>query len=815
MWANVEYNKSGKYLLRLSIYVLCSFWGGEVCADEFYTQFIHGSVSELPSVLKNTADDDGIPPGRYDVQVSLNGDARNKSMVTIVDKDIRNYCVPESVLLDNDISISKDYFSAAWDDAGKCYFLSKVPYAGVSFDFAHQTMNLRIPQLGMDTTKTVSSRFWDYGNSGFNLHYFLNTLKSKGQSDDYYGSLGGDVSMGRWLLSAYAYGNQDDHFTVPRWMMSTPVGVVQGDFRFGKLQVSSPTLSGFAFNGAELKSDDDMKSSAMRTYAPVLFGVARTNARVEVRQNGYVLYSKVLPPGPFRIDDVAPLNNGELTLTVKEQDGSENSTVYPVTTMANMLHPGDHNYDLAVGVRDDSNNYDQNKLSGPFTYLTWDQGYSIATLNSALLVHKDYQNVGLGTALSLGYWGAVSMGVSASNALYRDDGHRQGGNFSLRYAKSLSERTDLQIIGYQYTTSSYVDFVDFQPDETPWRRRRDRYEAQVYHRFEDNVGLSATLWSQSYWDSSMEEGINIGLNVPYHGASFAVNTRYNMMTMDTSWEQSHHRYYNDQLSIAASVFIPFDLFDKHTYFNSNAQWDDNSRKLSTSYGIGAQVNDRLSYNAGISTSGRNQVSEYVSGNYGFDATNLNLSYSNDNHGYYSGSAQLSGSVVMIGNSLPVFTRDIADSFALVKVKGLEGVVINGSSKTDAAGNALVPLSPYHRNMVYVDVASLPDDVDIEDTAFSLVPTRGSKHYHEFIYEKHNQFLLDIYQDAALKHHVAGNTVATDEHGEELGVVDPSGLLYLHTRDSVRQIHLASANRACDINLNTVATGDTVHKVVCK
>lgn len=786
-----------------------------VYAGEFYTPFIHGAIGELPSVLKST-DDDGIPAGKYDVQISLNGEKRSHSSVVITDKDIRNYCVPESLLLENDIFISKDYFSAAWDETGKCYRLSRTPYSGADFDFARLTMNLRIPQLGLDTAKGTDSQHWNYGEYGFNMRYLLNTLKAKGRLDDYYGSLTSDVSLGNWLLSAYAYGNRDDHFTVPRWMMSTPVGAVQGDFRFGKLQVSSPTLAGFAFNGAELKSNDNMKAPGLQNYAPVLFGIARTNARVEVTQNGYVLFSKVLPPGPFSINNVSPLGNGELKVTVKEQDGSESSSVYPVTTMSDMLRSDDQNYDVAVGVRDDSQRYGK-KLTGPFAYLTRDKGYPMATLNSSALVHKDYQNAGLGTALSLGNWGGISLGVSASTAKYRHTESRNGGNFSLRYAKSLSERTDLQIIGYQYTTSGYVDFADFQPEETPWRRRRDRYEAQVYHRFENNVGLSATLWNQSYWDSSTEEGINAGLSVPYHGASFTLNGRYNMTSSHPGKEHGYHfsEYHDEHLSIAASVFIPFDLFDKHTYFNSNTQWDDHGGGITSSSGVGSQVNDRFSYNAGVSASGHNQSSEYISGSYGFDIANLNLSYSNSNSGYYSSSAQLSGSVVQAGDSWPVFTRSMADSFALVKVKGIEGVAINGGTKTDASGNALVSLNPYRRNTLYVDVSTLPDDVDISDTTFSLVPTQGSKHYHEFTYEKHNQYLLDIYRDAALSSHIKGNAVATDEQGHELGVVDPSGLLLLHTVDSVKLVHLASSAGTCDINLKTVATGEAVHKVVCK
>ena len=43
-----------------------------------------------------------------------------------------------------------------------------------------------------------------------------------------------------------------------------------------------------------------MLPDSLSGYAPTIRGVAQTNARVTVRQNGYIIYSTYVPPGPSR-----------------------------------------------------------------------------------------------------------------------------------------------------------------------------------------------------------------------------------------------------------------------------------------------------------------------------------------------------------------------------------------------------------------------------------------------------------------------------------------------------------------------------------
>lgn len=59
----------------------------------------------------------------------------------------------------------------------------------------------------------------------------------------------------------------------------------------------------------------------LRGYAPQITGIAETNARVVVSQQGRVLYDSMVPAGPFSIQDLDSSVRGRLDVEVIEQNG--------------------------------------------------------------------------------------------------------------------------------------------------------------------------------------------------------------------------------------------------------------------------------------------------------------------------------------------------------------------------------------------------------------------------------------------------------------------------------------------------------------
>ncbi|MGG7399184.1 fimbria/pilus outer membrane usher protein, partial [Escherichia coli] len=77
------------------------------------------------------------------------------------------------------------------------------------------------------------------------------------------------------------------------------------------------------FRGVMLGADENMVPYNQREFAPVIRGVARTQARVEVRQNGYLIQSQTVSPGAFAITDLPVTGSGsDLQITVIESDGT-------------------------------------------------------------------------------------------------------------------------------------------------------------------------------------------------------------------------------------------------------------------------------------------------------------------------------------------------------------------------------------------------------------------------------------------------------------------------------------------------------------
>ncbi len=53
-------------------------------------------------------------------------------------------------------------------------------------------------------------------------------------------------------------------------------------------------FDGFQFRGIQLQSDESMLPSSMRGFAPIIRGIAQSNAEVTIKQNNYVIYQSYL-----------------------------------------------------------------------------------------------------------------------------------------------------------------------------------------------------------------------------------------------------------------------------------------------------------------------------------------------------------------------------------------------------------------------------------------------------------------------------------------------------------------------------------------
>lgn len=228
----------------------------------------------------------------------------------------------------------------------------------------------------------------------------------------------------------------------------------------GDSNTGNDVFDSVGFRGARLYSSDNMYPDSLQGYAPTVRGIARTAAKLTIRQNGYVIYQSYVSPGAFAITDLNPTSSsGDLEVTVDEKDGSQQRYTVPYSTVPLLQREGRVKYDLVAGDFRSGNS----QQSSPFFF----QGTVIAGLPAGLTAYGGtqladrYRAVVVGAGRNLGDWGAVSVDVTHARSQLADDSTHQGQSLRFLYAKSLNNYgTNFQLLGYRYSTRGFYTLDD-------------------------------------------------------------------------------------------------------------------------------------------------------------------------------------------------------------------------------------------------------------------------------------------------------------------------------------------------------------------
>lgn len=83
------------------------------------------------------------------------------------------------------------------------------------------------------------------------------------------------------------------------------------------------------------------------------------------------------------------------------------------------------------------------------------------TLYGGTQLADRYRAFNLGVGKNMGYFGALSLDITQANATTADDSEHQGQSVRFLYNKSTDETgTNLQLVGYRYSTRGYYNFAD-------------------------------------------------------------------------------------------------------------------------------------------------------------------------------------------------------------------------------------------------------------------------------------------------------------------------------------------------------------------
>lgn len=791
--------------LSLALFSHFSFAGNN--DSEFNLDFLQG-MAAVPSVLKSGSD---YPAGQYYVDVVVNQENMGKFPLTITSQEdeANALCLSPEWLKAAGVPVRLEGYASTFDEAKQCYTLSKNPYTKVDFSYGSQSLTFSIPQYFM-SSKTDASR-WDYGVPAARLKYSANASQTSGQDTSGYANADLMVNLGRWVLAsnmtASRYAGDSGEFSARDITLSTAISPVQGDLLLGKSQTRSTLFTDFGFYGAALRSNSNMLPWEARGYAPLITGVANSTSRITITQSGYTVYSKLVPPGPYQLDDVRAVGNGDLVVTVEDASGHKNTTVYPVTTLPTLLRPNEIEYNVAVGRK--SSNYKLKKPfadgeDGIFGMGSLGYGFDLTTLNVASIFHNKYQAGGVSLTQSLGRFGAVSAGMNLSQAKYDNGEQKRGHSVSAKYAKSFSDRTDLQLLAYRYQSKGYVEFADFYSTDRYIRNNaKSRYEMRISQRLgTSNLNLSG--WQEDYWWlNGKATGGDLSLSTTIlDGVSVFLNGSYSK------------RPYLDKAdySMSLSFSIPFSLGNTRYYSNSGLSYD-RSGRMGMSSGVSASPSERLTYglNTNLSDKGDRSLSGNIS--YGFDTMQTNMMLTQGRN-TTSVSGSVSGTILGTADSGLMMTKETGNTLGIVHIPDVKGVQVNGSAPTNSKGYTVVNLADYALNRVSVNMDNVPDSLELQTTSYNVVPTEKAVVYREFGAEHVLRYILQVKDREG---QIINGGSARTEQGLDAGFIAGNGVLLMNMLSAPTQIKVEREDgKVCHFSVKGIVpnTGK-VQEVYCE
>ncbi|HAW8215134.1 TPA: F4 (K88) fimbrial usher FaeD [Escherichia coli] len=779
-----------------------------VAGEKLDMSFIQGGAGVNPEVW--AALNGSYAPGRYLVDLSLNGKAAGKQILDVTPQDSNELCLTEAWLTKAGIYVSADYFREGYDATRQCWVLTKAPSVKVDFDVSTQSLALSIPQKGL--VKMPENVDWDYGTSAFRVNYNANANTGRNNTSAF-GSADLKANIGHWVVSSSATASTGDggenSATINMFTASRAIRLLSADLLVGKTSTGDSMLGSTGTYGVSLSRNNSMKPGNLG-YTPVFSGIANGPSRVTLTQNGRLLYSEMVPAGPFSITDVPLYTSGDVTMKVTGEDGREQTQVFPLAVMNGQLSPGEHEFNLAAGLPDDDSDMDGAVFAASYGY-----GLENLTLRTGLVFNQDWKGASAGMVVGLGWLGAVSVDGAYASAKYRDGSH-SGNKVQLAWSKQLETTNTGLRLSWSRRSEEYEDMSSFNPSEVysqvnQGRRVKDEWSAGISQPVGKLFSLSLSGWQRSYYpasaisahrqqkDSGKERGVTGTLSTQIEGVG-----------VNLSWTGSRNAEGENNWSASASVSVPFMLLDRR-YSSSTSVSTSKDGGTGFSTGLSGSLNDRFSYGFGGGRDGDGGASSYLNASYSGDRAYLSGALNQSSSGGTSGSVSASGSVLAVPAAKDImFSRTTGDTVAVVNVKDTPGVkMTSGDGQTNSDGNLVVPLNSYDWNTVTIDAGTLPLSTELTNTSQKVVPTDKAVVWMPFDALKVKRYLLQVKQRDG--EFVPGGTWARDSKNTPLGFVANNGVLMINTVDAPGDITLGQ----CRIPAAKLQDTEKLQEITCE
>lgn len=804
------------HLARAVAFVLPAVWSGPLLAAAytFDPAMLDGGN---PGVDLSLFEEGAQMPGTYPVSIVLGGevvDRRNLAFHLHRGPDGKRTlqpCLTVEQLSRYGIRTEKYPGLATGGDVEggvQCARIRGIPQGSMTFAFYRQQLIISVPQVALRPRfdGIAPESMWDDGIPALMSGYQVSASRSQmtggggGRSDSVYLRLTPGANLGPWrlrnILNWQRSGQSPGRWERQQSYVERGINRLKSRLTLGESATASDVFDSVPFRGVMLATDESMIPSAQREFAPAVRGIARSPARLEIRQNGYLLYSRQVAAGPFAVTDLpGMMGSGDLQVTVVESQGPAQRFTVPYTVPPVALRAGYMKYSMMAGqyrAATGTTGGDSSQASVGQATLMYGLPSNV-TLYGGLLGGDRYQAATLGAGLMLNYLGAVSVDATTARGRFRDNTRADGTVVRVRYNKYLETTgTGLSASGEWYPTGQYrslSEVMDDNRDSQSLYPYDDRFTwAQpathdAQRQYTTTVQASQTLsdlgsvylsGSRMQWqDGRHDDTLSAGYGYSY-------SWRYASLNLDLNYARTRGR---GETTTALSVSMPLSRWlggSPSAGYQVRSGDGQVAHMMSLS---GSGYDSRLSwglsqqmYTGGESSQdGSRGLSLGWTGGYG--SVSGNYSYSRSQ--LYM-SAQADGGVLIHSHGITL-GQTPGDTTGLIEVPGVSGVSVGymPGVRTDLFGYTTEStLSPYQINTVSLDVSTLPEDAEVDETDVKVVPTRGAVIQAHFNPRIGARALVTLTRTDGTAVPFGALVALAGEGGVESGIAGNGGTVYL-------------------------------------
>lgn len=691
-----------------------------------------------------------VMPGEYTLSLLINKSTLSEREVLFLtpenDPKGSEACLTPEIVREMGLKEAVEKDLKWWHD-GQCLDISSLPGMSVQGDLSRNALVIGIPQAFLEYTAENwdPPARWDDGIPGVLFDYNLTgqNVRQK-EMDSNISSLTGSgvagINLGAWRLradwqslynnSTTQNNNANKRVEWSRYYLYRALPSLRAKMTLGENYLGSGMFDSFRFIGGSLVSDDNMLPPNLRGYAPEVVGVAKTNAKVTVSQQGRVLYETTVAAGPFRIQDLNNAVSGKLDVSIQEQDGSVSNFQVETSTIPYLTRPGSVRYKVFAGKPADYNHHTDGPTfaSGEFSWGI-DNGWS---LFGGALTAGDYNSAALGIGRDLLALGAISADVTQSHAVLPEEGTKSGGSYRLSYSKRFEE-TDSRVTfaGYRFSERSFMNMSQYlnaryyRQNGANLAGGKELYTITFNQQFR-TLDLSAYLSynHQTYWDRPANDTYSLSLA---HYFDFMGLKKLSVNA--TAYRNKYNNVYNDGAYLGIS--IPWGS-------TGSIRYDAQVSKGSSSHSVGYSdnVDEQLSYSlsTGITNTGEKSGAAYAT--YRGDKNETTMTVSQQDSGYTALGMTLKGGVTATTNGAALHRVGVSGGTRmLVDTSDVGGVPVRGGGSvthSNMFGKAVVTdVNSYYRTNVTVDLNKLDDDVEAMTSVVEGTLTEGAIGYRKF------------------------------------------------------------------------------------